>query len=202
MRRTEEYEIRKYAPYSVCTVALPTTGIDAVSATGDLSAISAEMFMTSSSFAKLSAYMIQGENSNKDGNSEKMSMTTPVITNANSMSFVLPKTFNAFNAPIPTSEAVILQDVPTETVAVREFSGVVTDGEVSRQRAKLEDALLSAGIMYDAASFKILQYNPPYTLPWVRRNEITVHITGNIPEESRSMVEDNSKFYAAPEAGD
>jgi hypothetical protein len=36
-----------------------------------------------------------------------------------------------------------------------EFPGFATDGEVSRQRAMLEDALLADGVIYDNLSFKV-----------------------------------------------
>ena len=80
--------------------------------------------------------------------------------------------------------------------------GIATESEVNRQRAKLEDALMSEGIQYDPASFKVYQYNPPLTLPWVRRNEVLFSVV--IPEfaENRSKTEDELKFYSAPEAGD
>lgn len=205
---SEEYEVRKYAPYSVCTTNMESSAI-----VPDPGAIPVEPFMTSNSFNTLAKYIF-GENM-LDGQSEKLSMTTPVITDANSMSFVLPRTYDSMSAPIPTSESVILKDLPSEILAVREFSGLVTEGEVSRQKAKLEDALIAAGVVYDSASFKILQYNPPYTLPWVRRNEICVSINynpfnssaGSVVEKSAStpeglMQEDTNAFFTAPEAGD
>jgi len=210
LSKTEEYEVRKYAPYSVCTTNMVSSAI-----VPDPGSIIVEPFMTSNSFNTLAKYIF-GENM-LDGQSEKLSMTTPVITDANSMSFVLPRTYDSMSAPIPTSEAVILKDLPSEILAVREFSGLVTEGEVSRQKAKLEDALIAAGVVYNSASFKVLQYNPPYTLPWVRRNEICVSINYNPPfsdssssgsdEKStntpeRSMEEDSSAFFTAPEAGD
>jgi hypothetical protein len=211
LSKNDEYEIRKYAPYSVCT----TNMANSAAVVSDPGAIPVEPFLTSNSFNTLAKYVF-GENM-LDGRSEKLSMTTPVITDATSMSFVLPRNYDSMSAPIPTSEEVVLKDLPSEIVAVREFSGLVTEGEISRQKAKLEDALIAAGMIYDSASFKVLQYNPPYTLPWVRRNEICVNVNytpassggnGSADDEyvsnapDRATEDDESAFFAAPEAGD
>jgi SOUL heme-binding protein len=92
---------------------------------------------------------------------------------------------------------------------VREFAGFATDGEVTRQRAMLEDALLADGVLYDNLSFKVFQYNPPQTLPWLRRNEVALRI--DMTSELQTAYEDMKKkmetteepeFYSAPEAGD
>ena len=83
---------------------------------------------------------------------------------------------------------------------------------MTRQRALLEDALLGDGIAYDNLSFKVLQYNPPYTLPWLRRNEVSLSVTYAIPATSSTtpstpvdhsiVTEDSSTFFSSPEAGD
>ena len=146
------YEVRKYEPYSICTTSVESE-IDMM-----------EPLASGKSFNTLAGYIF-GENTAE----EKMSMTTPVIMDGKSMSFILPSTMNANDAPIPKTERISLRDVPSETTAVLDFSGIATEGEVNRQRALLEDALISDGIMYDSSSFRVLQYNPPYTLPWLRK---------------------------------
>ena len=65
-------------------------------------------------------------------------MTTPVIIGGGAMEFVLPSGKSAANAPTPSDPAVIIKDLPKETVAVLEFPGIATDGETLRQRAVLE----------------------------------------------------------------
>ena len=108
------------------------------------------------------------------------------------MEFVLPNGMNTTKAPAPKSSNVILKDIPAELIAVKEFSGICTEGEISRQRALLEDMLLSDGILYDNLSFRVLQYNPPYTLPWLRRNEVSLKIDMDInqirPEASQQEI--------------
>ena len=78
-------------------------------------------------------------------------MTTPVGIDvsgggaASSMSFVLPR--DAARAPPrPNADGgVTLDEVPARIVAVKAFAGVVTDGEVRRQRDALEAAIETDG---------------------------------------------------------
>lgn len=124
--------------------------------------------------------------------------TTPVIMADGNMEFVLPTKLSAITAPLPSAPEIFIKDVPSETIATVEFTGFATDGEVARQRALLEDALLTDGIMFDNLSFRVLQYNPPYTLPWLRRNEVALRVI----QESTSTTTDASQFSTSPEAGD
>jgi hypothetical protein len=181
IRKTENYQIRKYLPYSVCSTEMVSSD------GGEM----ADPLTSGNSFTTLVEYIFDS----------KLSMTTPVITGSGAMEFVLPDGLNSVTAPLPENPSVTIRDVPAATVATREFPGIATDGEVSRQRAMLEDALLADGIMYDNLSFKVFQYNPPYTLPWLRRNEVSVVVEGPIPVDD-FVSADESKFFSSPEAGD
>ena len=182
--KNDIYEIRKYSSYSVCGTKMAADNEATENPT-----------MPGQSFNALAGYLF-GDNTLD----EKMSMTTPVITVDGNMEFVLPSPITADTAPMPKTQDIFLKDVPSETVAVVEFTGFATDGEVARQRALLEDALLADGVMYDNLSFKVFQYNPPYTLPWLRRNEVClkVFMEGGIDPAPSSEPE----FSTSPEAGD
>lgn len=61
---------------------------------------------------------------------------------------------------------------------------------MQRQLLRLLSALDRDGISVpDASSYRILQYNPPYTLPWLRRNELLVSVSGLMPGEAAAVVE-------------
>eukprot|EP01031_Cornospumella_fuschlensis_P036622 gene36622-44425_t len=196
LRQADDFELRRYDGYSICSTPVNTAP------SGSTEVIITEPVATALGFQKLVSYFF-GENS-LDGAASTISMTAPIILDSKAMSFVLPRNYNAMTAPIPLSSDVELYNVSGMDVAVREFSGVVTEGEVLRQKAKLEDALLAQNINYDPSSFQVLQYNPPYTLPWVRRNEIMVKVLlgGEGVGEERRVTEDTAKFFTAPEAGD
>jgi len=195
--QTESYEVREYEAFAVCSTSMGTN-----SDVGDVLA-------SGNGFNKLAGYVLEGENES----STKMSMTTPVITSQGQMQFVMPLDKNAETAPKPTNSDVTIKNVEKSVCAVREFTGLATDAEVSKQRAALEDALLADSIAYDNLSFSVLQYNPPYTLPWLRRNEVSLRVmtpivASSFSESDNDFASDSnaSVLFAEdsinPEAGD
>ncbi|XP_016738407.1 heme-binding-like protein At3g10130, chloroplastic isoform X5 [Gossypium hirsutum] len=118
---------------------------------------------------------------------ERMEMTTPVITKKVEnqdkwqMSFVMPSKYGS-TLPLPKDPSVRIKEVPRKVVAVVAFSGFVTDEEVKRRELRLRDALkndsgfrVKEGTSVEVSQFW-LQYNPPFTLPFTRRNEIALEL--------------------------
>lgn len=194
LKTTQEYEVRKYDAYTVAQAQMnDEDNIGSILVSGN-------------SFNTLASYIF-GNNTKSDGvGSEKMSMTTPVIMTEGQMEFVLPKNFDASTSPTPKSSKVTVKDVSEEIVAVKAFTGIVTDKEITIQRSSLEDALLADGITYDNLSFKVLQYNPPYSLPWIRRNEVSLKVTADLKELIDEDITDDMDgspiYYTSPEAGE
>ena len=176
---TSEFEIRKYNGYSVCrTTSDDADNVDDVNMMDPMA--------SGDNFNELASYIF-GKNTGDD----ELAMTTPVMTQKNSMEFVLADGLTADTAPAPLSSKVSLADIPPQTLAVRTFKGLATDGEVRRQREALEDALLAEAIEFDNLSLKVAQYNPPYTLPWLRRNEVTLKVT--IKEKMKAFDEGDAE---------
>lgn len=170
LEKSDSIEVRHYPTYAVCTAPLNAPG-------GIFSSVDSpiEALVLSGGYRALSSYF--GGANKKGNNTVHLSNTAPVITDETTISFVLPDNLLAGAAPFPTHDDVRLKNVAAQTVAAIEFSGFATEAEIRKQRALLEDHLISKGISYDSASFKVFQYNPLHTLPWVRRNEIVVDVT-------------------------
>lgn len=111
--------------------------------------------------------------------SSTVAMTAPVRTSERgdgvTMAFYLPAEFGPDAAPLPTDPAVRLVVEPPRTVAVRRFSWFTTDGRVERQREALLDGLARRGVEPRGEPY-LLRYDPPWTPPFLRTNEVAVEV--------------------------
>ena len=110
---------------------------------------------------------------------EKIPMTAPVLMNdqaaSPTMSFVLPATMTFESAPRPTNPQVTLEKITDYTVAAIRFSGRLSDKNIAAKRETLERWIAASG--YTATgTYVVAGYDPPYTLPMFRRNEILIPV--------------------------
>lgn len=175
-RLSETVEIRRYPPLVVAETALP-----AKSGGGDRSA----------AFRRLFDY-ISGANQQRQKvdmtapvetarRSEKIEMTVPVETAAagdapSSMRFVLPAQYTLETAPVPTNAQVQVREVPERLLAVLRYSGSTGTDNVAEKRRTLERALERSRwrIVGDPSA---MFYDPPWTLPFLRRNEVAFPVS-------------------------
>lgn len=95
--------------------------------------------------------------------------TAPAI-----MRFFLPKKVAA-DPPKPKDDSVRIVDVPAQTLAVIRFSGTL-DRVQSARYAKILDEELAKHDRKTAGEPFLLGYDPPFTIPFLRRNEIAVPV--------------------------
>ena len=168
-RRT--WEVREYAQFSVCSTLMAEGGGPA-----------------SSGFNNLAGYIF-----GKNAASQAMKMTTPVVTTPLSsekkMSFIMPSSYwgqSLDGAPSPLPESGVLLEQnggglladDKNTVAVLWFGGYATKEEVALRTLELltivdeDDKWKSKPL----ESVRLLQYNDPFTLPYLRRNEVVIPV--------------------------
>ena len=111
----------------------------------------------------------------------KIAMTAPVSTaasnNAILMRFFLPSELSTETIPGPTDPQVRVVTVPEQTMAARSFSGRASEGDVAAQKNRLTDELASTHWEAQGAVTAYF-YDPPWTLPFLRRNEVVVIVRG------------------------
>jgi effector-binding domain-containing protein len=107
---------------------------------------------------------------------EKIAMTTPVISETNAMSFVLPASYSMKEVPEPIDTRIRIQEIPSRELAVIRFSGRASASDVAQVRERLLKKLEESNIMVVGTPF-LMRYNAPYTPGFMRRNEVGVEIT-------------------------
>ncbi|KAF8369520.1 hypothetical protein HHK36_019340 [Tetracentron sinense] len=183
LSRTDQYEIREVEPYFIAETTMPgKNGFDFNGSSQSFNVLAEYLFGKNIAAEKMEMTTpVFTRKAESEG--EKMEMTTPVITKRLGdqekwqMSFVMPSKYGA-NLPLPKDPSVRIKEVPGKLVAVIAFSGFVTDEEVKQRESKLQDALRNDRefqVKQDG-SVEVAQYNPPFALPFTRRNEILLEV--------------------------
>ena len=127
-----------------------------------------------SSFRNLFNY-ISGANKK----SEKIKMTVPVTQaiedNEFFMQFYLPAEFNKKTTPIPTNSDVEIMLMKEGYFAAIRYSGRSSDKNFIKYSKILREKLLDDKISINGFAIKAT-YNPPWTLPLFRRNEVLFNV--------------------------
>lgn len=113
------------------------------------------------------------------GTGEKIAMTAPVSqTRADDawiVQFVMPADRTLANLPMPDDPRVTLTVAPAVRMAVVRFSGWANDRDFQRKSAELEQWTKRRGLRV-AGPASLAQYNPPWTLGPLRRNEVMLPV--------------------------
>jgi len=107
-------------------------------------------------------------------------MTAPVEVNtANSvlvMRFFMPSNYSKNDLPDPSDPRVILIELEPMTAAVLQFSGSTNDESVATRTTELMNAIGNTKWRVSGTATAFF-YNPPWTLPFFRRNEVAIPVS-------------------------
>ena len=177
LAQTGPAEIREYGP----RIAAETT------VTGD------EVAARSAGFRRLAGFIF-GDNTTKGSiamtapvaqaanrpANETIAMTAPVAQDRTpagewTIRFFMPAHYTLDSLPRPNDPAVRIVPVPPQTFAVLRFSGSIGPDAVARRQAELTQAL--AGTAWRVTGPPLAWfYDPPWTIPFLRRNEAAVPV--------------------------
>lgn len=190
LERDGRIELREYAP-----VVIAETMVE-----GDLATAS------TAGFRRLAGYIFGGNRSVRaDGAPEKIAMTAPVTVQPAAdapseriamtapvtvqrqdgaapgqpgrwrVQFTMPREWTLATLPRPNDPSVVLRELPATRQAVLGFTGLA--GEAAVREAT--DALLAwvaARGLEPLGAAQLARYDPPWTLPFLRRNEVMVAV--------------------------
>jgi hypothetical protein len=89
--------------------------------------------------------------------------------------FVMPSQYTMATIPQPKNSEVKLREVPGQFFAVHSYTGFNTQGRVQGKTDELS-AWVLAQKLKPIGNPQLSRYDPPWTLPMFRRNEIMVEI--------------------------
>lgn len=167
--KSEDVEIRRYAPYVVAELSVDAPADKAGSEAFPI--LAGYIFGNNEAGTKfaMTAPVIQA------GVPNPVELTTPSASpsapNSHVVQFVLPKGVSSESAPVPSDRRVRVRDVASVKVAVIKYSGSWSTGNYEEHLARLKAVLAEKGIPWTGEPI-YARYNPPLT-PWfMRRNEI------------------------------
>lgn len=168
-----DYEVRQYAEMVVAETIVE----------GEYSRTSG------TAFSRLAGYIF-GKNRSKakismtapvlqERAGEKLAMTSPVLQEKKGkswvMAFVMPEGSSLASLPEPIDPGVTLRTVPARNVGIIRYTGLHSESNLDANAAKLAGWLESRGYRMISKP-RAASYDPPWTIPFMRRNEVHIDL--------------------------
>ena len=87
----------------------------------------------------------------------------------------MPNEFTLETLPKPNNKNIKISSIPKEKFAVIVFSGLVRESSY-QEKEKLLNQFIKEKKLKTSGEIKIARYNPPWTLPFFRRNELMIKV--------------------------
>ena len=168
----QNIEIRQYEPMIIAEVEVDGKREDAI---GDGFRLLADYIFgnnTVQQVISMTAPVQQKEN-------QKIAMTAPVQQQSTGkswrMSFVMPSKYSMDSLPVPNNNRIRLKEILTKKFVVIEFSGTNSNENVTEHENQLMNYIEANQIKINGSP-NYAFYNPPWSLPFLRRNEVMIEI--------------------------
>ena len=108
---------------------------------------------------------------------ESIPMTAPVTQSGDAsgwvIRFIMPQAYTLETLPTPNDSKVHLTTLPPTRFAVVRFSGLAYESDIAQKTAEL-NAFIAKQALTAAGPPALARYNPPWTLWFLRRNEVMI----------------------------
>ena len=173
-------EIRRYGPRIAAQTVV--SGSDEAARNRGFQRLANYIFggNTARSSIAMTAPVAQVPETGARGVSASIAMTAPVAQGPAGgdrwiIQFFMPASWTMQTLPIPRDPAVTLVELPAETYAVLRFSGLAGTRAVAARQAELDAAVQASPWTADGDPV-VWFYDPPWTVPPLRRNEVAVRL--------------------------
>lgn len=115
----------------------------------------------------------------QESSGEKIAMTAPVSQQPSAgkwaVSFMMPASCTLATLPVPDDNSITLRQVPARRMAAVRYSGTWSEKNYLEYKERLENWIRENGFKISGEPLWA-RYNPPFTLWFLRRNEILIPI--------------------------
>lgn len=173
VEQAEDFELRLYEPYIVAETFVQ----------GEFSEVGNE------GFRRLAGYIFGNNRKdesiemtapvNQAPRSEKISMTAPVSQEVENgqwrITFTMPAEYTLETLPVPLDDRVGLKQQPARLMAAIRYSGTWSKTRYQEMEARLMSGIDERGLK-TVGEPVFARYNPPFTLWFLRRNEVLIQV--------------------------
>ena len=157
LKKDGNIEIRQYNSYVIAKTSIPIDGKD-----------------DNNMFRTLASYIFGGNENN-----QSIPMTAPVTTYQDNdkynMVFYMLDAENIDDMPEPNGQNILFENFNLGKCAVISFSWFSSESRVNSHTDKLKKYLKDNNLTA-TSSFMVNRYDPPWRMPFMRRNEVLVQI--------------------------
>lgn len=175
LKSAGEYELREYEPMIIAETTME----------GDYRSTSGK------AFSKLASFIFGGNRTDssidmttpvlQEQGSEEIAMTAPVIQEKSGekwvTAFVMPREYTMETIPKPLDKDIVLREIPGGKVAAIRYSGLHSEKNIAKYSEKLNQWIQENGYR-PVSRPRAATFDPPWTLPFLRRNEVHIDIEG------------------------
>lgn len=177
LQSEEKFEVRSYAPYIVAKTEVKGEFKKAQNQAFRI--LAGYIFGANEkkqSISMTAPVMVQG----KSDLGEKIAMTAPVTQTATEqgwlMTFMMPSKYKMSELPTPKDSRVQFEEIPAKTFGVVRFSGFSKESLNQEKAQELKSWINKNGFYEIIGDPKYAGYDPPWTIPMFRRNEMMYEV--------------------------
>jgi hypothetical protein len=181
LTQSDNFEIRRYQPRIIAQTVVDASYDDAPNAGFRILADYIFGKNTTSTSIEMTAPVDVAAAPKTSGSS--IEMTAPVEVAAMDtagmryvITFTMPEKYTLASLPKPTDSRITISQMPPKKYAALRFSGYTDASKVESRTRELRDYMNANQLTATGAIPILARYDPPWTLPFFRRNEILIEI--------------------------
>lgn len=182
LSQTDEFELRRYGEQ--LTAQTWVTGDQDTASRAGFKILADYIFGNNSAangesrkISMTAPVTMQPETKKGSGESQKIAMTAPVSIQQTKdkwrVQFTMPSQYTLQTLPKPNNPNIEIVEVPAQTYGVIKFSGLAGTEKVAAKTKELQSWMQGQNLTITGKP-ELARYNPPWTLPFMRRNEIMI----------------------------